>query len=142
MHPEELKNRNIEGEFVFTASRSAGPGGQNVNKVNSKVELRFNLLLTLHFSEPEKEILFKKLKNKINSEGVLILASQSERTQLMNKKVVTEKFYELVSKALTLQIKRRSTEPTPASKIKRLENKRRRGIDKKLRNDSVGSSDI
>jgi ribosome-associated protein len=141
MSPEELIKRNIENEFVYSTSKSSGPGGQNVNKVSTKVELRFNLHQTLQFSETEKGLLFKKLKNKINNEGELILISQSGRTQLMNKKTVTEKFYELVSKALTLPVKRRSTRPTLISKIKRLEKKRNRGVVKKMRKDSGGSSE-
>jgi ribosome-associated protein len=136
MSPEELKKRNIESELIYSASRSGGPGGQNVNKVSSKVELRFSVLLTAQFSETEKALIFKRLKNRINNEGELILVSQAERTQLMNKKVVTEKFYELLSKALTLQKKRSATRPTLSSKIKRLDGKRNRGNIKKLRKDS------
>jgi ribosome-associated protein len=141
MSPEELMSRNFENEFVYSTSRSSGPGGQHVNKVSTKVELRFSVLLTLQFSETEKELLFKKLKNKINNEGELILISQSGRTQLTNRKLVTEKFYELVSRALTLPIKRKSTKPTLTSKIKRLEEKRNRGVVKKMRKDSGGSSE-
>ena len=95
--------------------------------------MRFNLVPTSLFSEIEKELIFKKLKNKINNEGELILVSQSERTQPANKAVVTDKFYELVSKALTLPVKRRSTQPTNASRIKRLEKKRYRSLVKKIR---------
>ena len=141
MTTEELKQRNLENEFMFATSRSGGPGGQNVNKVSTKVELRFSLFLTSMFSETEKELIFKKLKNKINNEGELILVSQSERTQLMNKKVVTEKFYELISKALTIPKKRRSTRPTFSSKIRRLEKKKNRGSIKKLRKDSGESTE-
>jgi len=136
MNPDELKLRNLEKEFIFATSRSSGPGGQNVNKVNTKVELRFNLLLTSGFSQTEKERIFEKLKNKINNEGELVLFSQSERTQLMNKIIVTERFYEIVSKALTIPIKRRSTRPTISSKLKRLEKKKERGYLKKLRKDT------
>lgn len=141
MSPEELKKRNIESEFIYSTSRSSGPGGQNVNKVNTKVELRFSLISTSFFSETEKEIIFRKLKNKINNEGEMILTSQSERTQLLNKTVVTEKFFDLVSKALTVPIKRRATRPTLSSKFKRLDEKKNRGFIKKLRKDSGGSSD-
>lgn len=136
MNREELKSRNLEGEFIFSTSRSSGPGGQNVNKVSTKVELRFNLLLTSVFSEKEKELIFTRLKNRINKDGDIILVSQSERTQLMNKEAVVDKFFDIVSKALTIQKKRRSTRPTLSSKIKRLEGKRSRGKIKKLRKDS------
>jgi len=136
MSPEELKNRNIANEFIYSTSRSGGPGGQNVNKVSTKVELRLNLLLTTLFSATEKELIRIKLRNKINNEDELILVSQSERTQLLNKEVVTEKFYDLVSKALTLPKKRRSTQPTLSSKVKRLETKKIRGSIKKLRKDT------
>jgi ribosome-associated protein len=136
MSPEELKLRNFQSEFNFAASRSGGPGGQNVNKVSTKVELRFNLLLTSLLSESEKDLVFMKLKNKINGESELILVSQTERSQPMNKKVVTEKFYELISKALTIPKKRRPSRPTLISKIKRLEGKRNRGVVKKLRKDT------
>jgi len=133
MTPEEIKSRNIEHEFIFSASRSGGPGGQNVNKVSTKVELRFDLRCSQYFSEEEKELLFRKLKNKINKEDEILLVSQSERTQLMNKNAVMQKFYDLVSKALTIPLKRRSTRPTQSSKLKRLESKRNRSELKKQR---------
>ena len=139
MTPEELRNRNFEYEFVFSTSRSSGPGGQNVNKVSTKVELRFNLSFSPNFSEEEKELLFGKLRNKINKEDEIILVSQSERTQLMNKIAVTQKFYDLLSKALTIPLKRRSTRPTLSSKLKRLESKRNRSNLKKQRNQTGDS---
>jgi len=60
MTPEELKNRSLESEFIFSTSRSSGPGGQNVNKVSTKVELRFNLNLSTNLFEEEKELIFNK----------------------------------------------------------------------------------
>ena len=73
MNPDELKNRNFENEFIYSTSRSSGPGGQNVNKVSSKVELRYNLLLTSILTQEEKEMIFVKLMNKINKENEIIL---------------------------------------------------------------------
>jgi ribosome-associated protein len=142
MNPDELKNRNFENEFTYSTSRSSGPGGQNVNKVSSKVELRYNLLLTSILTQEEKEMIFVKLKNKINKENEIILVSQSERTQLMNKIAVTEKFYDLISKALTIPIKRKNTRPTLSSKLRRLDLKRNRSDIKKLRKQSGDSSNL
>ena len=133
MNQQDLRNRNFETEFVYSTSRSGGPGGQNVNKVSSKVELRINIVLSTLLNDSEKELILRKLKNKINSENELILVSQSERTQLKNKKAITERFYELVSKALTLPIKRKSTLPTLSSRIRRLEGKKIHSTMKKLR---------
>lgn len=142
MNAEELRSRNLEKEFVFSTSRSGGPGGQNVNKVSTKVELRFNILSSSAFTEEEKALIFEKLKNKINKDGEFIIVSQVERSQLMNKEVVTEKFYDLISGALTKQRKRKSTKPTKASKIKRLELKKSRGYIKKLRKSTDESSTL
>ncbi len=140
MTPEELKQRNFESRFVFSTSRSSGPGGQNVNKVNTRVELRYDIANSGLFSEEEKQLITDKLKNRINNDGEFIITSQSERTQLMNKAKVIERFYELVSKALTIPVKRRSTRPTISSKIKRIEGKRIRGQIKRMRNKSGESS--
>jgi ribosome-associated protein len=124
MSSEILKYRDFSPEFTFTASRSGGPGGQHVNKVSTKVELRFDVIQSNLLTEEEKEIIQNKLFSKINSEGELILVSQSERTQLMNKEKVIEKFYLLLIKALTPVKKRKPTKPSKAAKEKRLEEKR------------------
>lgn len=114
----------FERELVFTSSRSSGPGGQHVNKVSTKVELRFHIPNSDLLNDEEKDILLIKLKNKINNEGELIIVSQDERSQLKNKEKVIEKFYELLQKALIPPKKRKPTKPTQASKEKRLEKKR------------------
>jgi ribosome-associated protein len=142
MKSEDLKKRSFSSELVYSTSRSSGPGGQNINKVNTKVELRFSLDSSSLFSAAEKEIIMIKLKNKINNEGEIVLVSQSERTQLSNKKKVTEKFYDLLSKALTVSAKRVATRPTQTSEKKRLEGKRIRGYIKKLRKQTGKSDEI
>lgn len=134
MHPDELRKRNFESELFYSASRSSGPGGQNVNKVSTKVELRFNIATTSLFTDYEKELICKKLKKKINKYMELILISQEERTQLKNKILVTEKFYDLIAKSLTVPEKRRPSRPTLTSKIKRLDSKKIRSNVKRLRN--------
>lgn len=128
-----MSERDFSGEFLFSATRSSGPGGQNVNKVSTKVELRFNISTSALLSDTEKQILFDKLSNKINSDDELILVSQSERSQLKNKEKVIEKFYQLLDKALTPKKKRLRTSPTRASKEKRLEGKRIQSMIKESR---------
>lgn len=122
---ETLKKRDFTAEWQFSASRSGGPGGQNVNKVNTKVELRFPVEASSLLSDQEKQLIHIKLANKINQEGELIIISQTERSQLKNKAQAIERFYQLVAYALTIPKKRKATRPTRASKEKRIENKKR-----------------
>jgi len=129
----EEQKKQLETEMVLSATRSSGPGGQNVNKVNTQVELRFSVNNSNLFSDDEKDRIFLKLKNKINSEGELILSSQTARTQLDNKENVIEKFYELIEKALTVQKKRLKSRPTAASRLKRLESKKSQALKKLFR---------
>ncbi len=121
---EELHNRDFEKEVRFSFTRSSGPGGQNVNKVNSRVELRFSIIDSDRLSLEEKNVLLEKLINKVTISGELILVSQAERSQLGNREIVLSKFYELLAKTLTPAKKRRPTKPTRVSKEKRLNSKR------------------
>ncbi|MFP4556381.1 MAG: alternative ribosome rescue aminoacyl-tRNA hydrolase ArfB [Bacteroidales bacterium] len=116
--------RDFNKEFVFNTSRSSGAGGQNVNKVSTKVELRFSVPNSTLLTDREKEIVLEKLSNKITSEGILIIVSQAERSQYGNKQKCIEKFYKLLTKALTPKKKRKPTKPTKASEKKRLESKK------------------
>jgi ribosome-associated protein len=95
----EIAKEKLTTEFVYTANRSSGPGGQNVNKVNTRVELRFNVEASGVFSELEKYRIKEQLKNRINAVGELVLASETKRTQLRNKEKVTEKCFALIEKA-------------------------------------------
>lgn len=121
---ESIINRDFSKEFKFSASRSGGPGGQNVNKVSSKIELRFNVSESTILTAEEKELIIAKLATRINNDGELVIISQSERSQLANKVKVIEKFYILISKALKPVKKRKSTKPTKASQEKRLDKKK------------------
>jgi ribosome-associated protein len=133
---EILKGRDFYNEFAFSTSRSSGPGGQNVNKVSSKVELKFHILNSQLLTDAEKELLLLKLSSKINSEGYLIIISQTDRSQLKNKEKAVEKFYAIVTKVLTPKKKRKPTKPTKVSIEKRLETKRLRS-EKKLRRKDI-----
>jgi ribosome-associated protein len=129
----EALKKQLESEFVLSATRSSGPGGQNVNKVNTQVELRFSVSNSNLFSEEEKALILFKLKNRINTAGELIITSQTGRTQIDNKEKVFEKFYELIEKALTVRKKRLKSLPTVASRLKRLESKKNQAIKKQFR---------
>lgn len=128
-----LKHRNFESEFSFAASRSSGPGGQNVNKVNTKVELRFAIESSSCLSDFEKQKIYIKLKNRINSYGELIFISQTERSQLKNKEVAIEKFYQLIAFALKPVKRRKPSKPTRASVEKRIQRKKAKSQKKLLR---------
>lgn len=113
-------------ELTFYTSRSGGKGGQNVNKVESKVELRFDIQASKVLAEDEKLRLREKLHNRISHEGILILYHQTERSQLANKELVTDKFYRLVQSALVKETPRKATRPTLASILEKRQSKTKR----------------
>jgi len=115
--------KDFSKEIKITASRSSGPGGQNVNKVNTKVEIRLNITGSLLLSNEEKLIILTKLANKINANGEIIVTSQTERTQLRNKEVAIHKLNRMISNALKVKKKRRPTKVPKAVKEKRLQTK-------------------
>jgi Protein chain release factor B len=115
---------DFSSEFQFATARSSGPGGQNVNKVNSKVELRFDIPNSLLLSDEQKEVLLAKLAGKVTTDGVLVVTSQRDRSQLANKEDVVEKFYRLINAALKPRKKRTATRPTKGSVEKRLTDKK------------------
>ncbi|MBC7410666.1 MAG: aminoacyl-tRNA hydrolase [Arcicella sp.] len=121
---QELLKQDFSTEFQFQASRSGGAGGQNVNKVSTKVELRFNVATSSLLDDNQKELIQKKHKNQINSAGELIIVSQEERTQLRNKNTTIKKFKELLMKALTIPKKRIKVTPTAGMIAERLKNKK------------------
>ncbi len=115
--------------------QSSGPGGQNVNKVATAVQLRFNIDQSGVLPQNVKERLKALAHNRITSEGDLIIESQNHRSQHKNRKAAREKLAQLMRKALKPPKKRKKTKPTRASDERRLEEKRLRARKKKLRKD-------
>lgn len=124
MNPLEPFIPDLSAEFQFFTSRSSGPGGQNVNKVNTKVELRFAIPDSSILNQDQKEILLLRLSSKLTSEGALIVVSQRFNSQLSNKVDVAEKFYRIIRKALIPVKTRKKTQPTKSSVEKRLTGKK------------------
>jgi len=121
-------------EIKWRFSRSSGPGGQNVNKVESRVQIIFNLEDSKVLNDFQKEILKVKLKNKLVNNKILYLAVQEYRNQLLNRQLALIKFSSIMRDALNKPTKlRKSTKPTKASKRKRIEFKKKRGELKKSR---------
>jgi ribosome-associated protein len=133
MNIDILKERKLGSEFLIATSRSSGPGGQNVNKVNTKVKVLFDIKNSSVLTEDEKSLVCLKLRNRINTGGELTVTSQSERTQLRNNAV--EKMLQLIANALTETPQRIPTTPTKTSQIERLEEKHKKGLIKKQRKD-------
>jgi ribosome-associated protein len=123
----------ILSELNYKAVRSSGAGGQNVNKVSSKVVLTFDLPNSLCLSEDEKALLSEKLKTKLTLEGILILNCDEDRSQLKNKEIVAKRFLKLLQNALLVPKKRKATK-IPRSVIeKRIKAKRNISVIKQNR---------
>ncbi len=125
--------RNFNLEFDFFTSRSSGAGGQHVNKVETKVELRFNIDNSNLLSDAEKLLLKENLKNRIVQDNILQIISQSSRSQLRNKENCIEKFYELLKIGLIKPKKRKKRKISKVAKEKILEQKHRNSEKKKRR---------
>ena len=132
-----INENEIQEEFI----RASGPGGQNVNKVATAVQLRFDVANSLSLPDDVRRRLISQARNRITEEGVLIIDARRFRTQGANRQDAIERLVELVRKASQAPPIRRKTRPTLASKTRWLETKRRRAETKQLRRPTPGEID-
>ncbi|MDF1573717.1 MAG: alternative ribosome rescue aminoacyl-tRNA hydrolase ArfB [Bacteroidales bacterium] len=123
----------LAGEVQYRSSRSSGPGGQHVNKTESRVELRWCPYESACLNEAQIKVVVARLAKRITREGVLILVSEKYRSQFRNKADVTERFINLVHASLVPVKKRRPTQPSRSGMEKRIRSKKIRGEIKRLR---------
>ena len=131
--PEEIVKRDFSPDFKFTTSRSSGPGGQHVNKLETRVTLRFNMATSFVLSEEEKAQLQQKWAKKLNQEGELLIHAEQHRSQLKNKQECIKRFFILLKAAFTKPKPRKATKPTRASVIRRKEAKKKQAQKKAWR---------
>ncbi|MHC1725904.1 MAG: alternative ribosome rescue aminoacyl-tRNA hydrolase ArfB [Syntrophobacteraceae bacterium] len=117
-----------EEQLRFTASLSSGPGGQNVNKVSSRMTLWFAVVNSPSLSPEQKELILRRLATRISKEGILRVISQQTRSQLENKELAIERFAELLRDALRQVPIRKKIRVSSAAKLRRLEEKTRRSM--------------
>ncbi len=124
-------------EISLSFSRSSGPGGQNVNKVNTRVTVAFNVLDSPSLSDSQRQLVMNRLAGRINRKGILQVSSDTTRTQAANREEAIARFVELIRGALFVQPPRHKTRVPRRAKERRLESKKKRGRVKKLRSRRV-----
>ena len=124
-------------ELEFQFSRSSGPGGQNVNRTSTQVELYFDLVHSPSLSSAQKQRVLEALRSHIDKDGVLHLTSQETRSQVRNRELVIARFAELLRQALRPRKKRKPTKPTKAAREERLREKKQRKQTKERRRRAI-----
>ncbi len=127
-----------ESEIEFQTSRSSGPGGQNVNKLNTKVAVIVNIQTCGFLTDTQKQIILKKLSSRLTKDNRLIVESQRFRTQRANRDFAVEKLHDILEAALRVPKKRKATKPTYSSVQKRLQQKKRTSEIKAQRRNGFG----
>lgn len=122
-----------EDELEVSYARSGGPGGQNVNKVETKVLLSFSIAESRAFGERRRELLMERLSSRLTKDGRLLMTSSATRERARNEEDVRQRMAEVLAEALRTPKARKKTKPTKGSKRRRLEQKKRRGETKRLR---------
>ena len=133
MATRKITSELLASELIFTTSRSGGPGGQNVNKVNSKVTLQFDVSDSALLTAEERTTIIEKMSSRLTREGVLILSAQESRSQIRNKEVVIQKFDRLLEKAFKKKKIRKATKPSKGAVQNRIKRKKVQGEKKKWR---------
>lgn len=133
MSIRKLSAEFLQPELAFSASRSSGPGGQNVNKVNSKITLKLDVANSQLLTADEKAVLMEKLSSRLTADGVLILISQDKRSQLQNKEGVMLKLNQLLTKAFEKRKARKATKPSKSSVRERIKKKKQQSEKKQWR---------
>jgi len=128
-----LDFKTILTELIIKATRSSGKGGQNVNKVSSRIQLFYDVLNSNGISDEERKLILHKLKNKLSEQGILQIDVQEDRSQLGNKKIALKKLEDLLINALKKTKKRIKTSVSPGARKKRLTGKKMQGEKKQLR---------
>jgi ribosome-associated protein len=126
-----------DSELAFSFARAGGPGGQNVNKVETAVHLRFDVVHSPSLEQGVRHRLSRLAGGRLTKDGILVIDARSHRTQEQNRRAALERLLRLIAAAVPEEKPRLKTRPTFGSKIRRLESKVRRGETKRLRNAPV-----